>query len=154
MEPNPYASPSGTIGSAAPLTSRWRLSLILPTIVAAILSLAALTGLVVVPFPAAARIISPRFGGIGLILCLNPLIFLYAWFRHRQVNSLIAGASLTGFIAFIHTMNLLSTGTVAEVKQFSDQLHSSWFYRVLSMLILSALLFIAAWDAKRDQPKP
>ncbi len=83
----------------------------------------------------------PRFGWIGLILCLNPLVFLLLWFRRPTQNALIVSALMTFSIGAINAVQLIYTGAVSiVVNEFSDRLHSSWLWSVLSFFAVGLYL--------------
>ena len=150
---NPYESTPVT-GISDRLLSLRRLQLIGPFFVALLFISAALLGVASIFIPTIRAATMPRFGWIGLILCLNPLIFLLAWFRGPTRNALMGSALMTFSIGAINAVQLIYTGTVPIVaNEFSDRLHSSWLWSVLSFLAvglnLCGISFRPSWDAKK-----
>ena len=150
---NPYEPTPVTGISDRPLSPR-RSQQIGPFLVALLFIAAALLGVASIFIPPIQAATMPRFGWIGLILCLNPLIFLLPWFRGPTRNVLIGSALMTFSIGAINAVQLIYTGTVSiVVNEFSDRLHSSWLWSVLSFfavgLYLCGISFRPSWDAKK-----
>ncbi len=113
-----------------------------PMWIAAVLLLAVIVGALAQFDPSIRAITMPRFGWIGLISCLNPLIFLVPWLIAPKRLILIAAASMTFFLGINNGVQLLSTGTVDVVEnEFTDRLHSSWLWSVLPFLISGLYLY-------------
>ena len=151
---NPYESTPVTGISDRPSSSRRRSQPIGPFLVAFLFIAAALLGGFSIFIPSIRAATMPRFGWIGLILCLNPLIFLLPWFRRPTRNALMGSALMTFSIGAINAVQLIYTGTVPiVVNEFSDRLHSSWLWSVLSFfavgLYLCGISFRPFWDANK-----
>jgi hypothetical protein len=82
--------------------------------------------------PEIAAFTTPRFGAIGLILCLNPLIFLVPTLRSPTVRNYAASAFMTLSIGLINALSLMAMG------------QSQWSYTVLPFLPAGAYL---AWQS-------
>ena len=150
---NPYESTSETpIGNSPPAS---KLSRPIGSFLIAILFIAAaILGFSSIFIPSVRAATMPRFGWVGLILCLNPLIFLLPWFRRPTRSALIGSALMTFSIGAINAVQLIYTGTVSiVVNEFSDRLHSSWFWSVLSFsvvgLYLCGISFRPSWDENK-----
>jgi hypothetical protein len=142
---NPYQSPTtftpqARVGNCAPPR-------VGPGLIAAILVFAVLVGFLAQVVPLVRTITMPRFGWIGLILCLNPLIFLLPWLRSPTRPALMGSAFMTCLLGVINAVQLLFTGTVSIVtNEFTDRLHSSWCWAVLPFFVASGYLY---WHARR-----
>ena len=84
--------------------------------------------------PEIAAYTTPRFGAIGLILCLNPLIFLVPTLRSPTVRNYAASAFMTLSIGLINALSLMALG----------ESQSQWSYTVLPFLPAGAYL---AWQS-------
>ncbi len=152
---NPYESTPVT-GISDSQLSPIRSQQIGPFLVALLFIAAALVGVASIFVPSIRAATMPRFGWIGLILCLNPLIFLLPWFRRPTRNALMGSALMTFSTGAINAVQLINTGTVPIVEnEFSDRLHSSWFWSVLLFfavgLYLCGISFRPSWDAKKPR---
>jgi len=108
-------------------------SLIGTFLITAVLALAALVGILSILVPEIAAYTTPRFGAIGLILCLNPLIFLVPTLRSPTVLNYAASAFMTLSISLINAVSsLMALG------------QSQWSYTVLPFLVAGAYL---AWQS-------
>jgi len=127
---SPPAAPRGSIG---------------PLIVALVFVIASLIGLSASYFPLLRSLVMPRFGWIGLVLCMNPVIFLSAWLASHKPSNLIAAAWMCFVIAGIQLFTLLWQGTVSVVNnEFADRLHSSWFWSVILFVLIAMYLLYEA----------
>ncbi len=137
---NPYESPPETqIGNG--LSASKLSQPIGPFFVAVLFIAASLLGFSSIFIPSVRAATMPRFGWIGLILCLNPLIFLLPWFRRPTRSALIGSALMTFSIGAINAVQLIYTGTVPiVVNEFNDRLHSSWLWSVLSFFAVGLYL--------------
>jgi len=110
--------------------------------IAALLLLAVIVGSLAQFDPSIRAITMPRFGWIGLISCLNPLIFLVPWLIAPKRLILIAAAFMTFMLGVINGVQLLSSGTVDVVgNEFTDRLHSSWMWSVMPFLVAGLYLY-------------
>jgi hypothetical protein len=100
--------------------------------ITAVLALAALVGILSIMVPEIAAYTTPRFGAIGLILCLNPVIFLVPTLRSPTVRNYAASAFMTLSIGLINALSLMAMG------------QSQWSYTVLPFLLAGAYL---AWQS-------
>ena len=107
-------------------------SLIGTYLITAVLALAALVGILSIMVPAIAAYTTPRFGAIGLILCLNPLIFLIPTLRSPTMLNYAASAFMTLSIGLINAISLMALGS------------SQWSYTVLPCLLAGVYL---AWQS-------
>ena len=107
-------------------------SLIGTFLITAVLALAALVGILSIMVPEIAAFTTPRFGAIGLILCLNPLIFLVPTLRSPTVRNYAASSFMTLSIGLINALSLMAMG------------QSQWSYTVLPFLLAGAYL---AWQS-------
>ena len=108
-------------------------SLIGTLLITAVFALAALVGILSILVPEIAAYTTPRFGAIGLILCLNPLIFLVPTLRSPTVLNYAASAFMTLSISLINAVSsLMALG------------QSQWSYTVLPFLVAGAYL---AWQS-------
>ncbi len=122
-----------------------------PLLISAILILAVLVGVLSLFIPAIRTATMPRFGWIGLVICLNPLIFLAIWFKTPVRRTLLAASFMTCAIGMINGAVLFASGTVAVVEnEFNDRLYSSWFWAVLPFLIAGGYL---CWFAFNSEPR-
>lgn len=145
--PNPYQTPANS--SATATVSTFGPSKFVPVTIALALALAALLGLLSAVVPAIGEFTNPRFGWIGLILCLNPLIFLLAWLAAPAKPALMAASFMMLSIGAVNGVQLLILGTVSEVSNtFTDRLHSSWFWSVIPFFVLSIYLFCHAYGMR------
>jgi hypothetical protein len=121
-------------------------------LIAAVLLLAVIVGSLAQFDPSIRAITMPRFGWIGLISCLNPLIFLVPWLIAPKRLILIAAAFMTLMLGVINGLQLLSSGTVDVVEnEFADRLHSSWLWSVIPFLIAGLYLY---WHSSALSPNP
>ena len=112
-----------------------------PLIIATFLVLAVLVGMLSIVVPSIRTATMPRFGWVGLIICLNPLIFLLPWFWKPTKLALVSSAFMTCVIGAINAVQLYSKGTVSiVVNAFHDRLHSSWLWSVLPFFVASVYL--------------
>jgi hypothetical protein len=109
-------------------------SLIGTFLITAVLALAALVGILSIMVPAIAAYTTPRFGAIGLILCLNPLIFLIPTLRSPTMLNYAASAFMTLSIGLINAISLMALG----------ESQSQWSYTVLPFLLAGVYL---AWQS-------
>jgi predicted transporter len=145
--PNPYQTPANSSATAA--VSTFGPSKFVPVAIALALALAAMIGVLSTVVPTIGEFTNPRFGWIGLILCLNPLIFLLAWLAAPAKPALMAASFLMLSIGAINGVQLLVLGTVSEVSNtFTDRLHSSWFWSVIPFFVLSVYLFWHAYGMR------
>jgi hypothetical protein len=108
-------------------------SLIGTFLITVVFALAALVGILSILVPEIAAYTTPRFGAIGLILCLNPLIFLVPTLRSPTVLNYAASAFMTLSISLINAVSsLMALG------------QSQWSYTVLPFLVAGAYL---AWQS-------
>jgi hypothetical protein len=146
---NPYETPA-TFDSklAAGESAQRRFG---PGLIAALLIVAVLTGFLSQVVPSVRAITMPRFGWIGLVLCLNPLIFLLLWLWTPSRPTLLGAALMTFALGLINAAQLLVTGTVSIVtNEFTERLHSSWLWSVMLFIIAGGYLF---WHAMRFSSK-
>lgn len=101
-------------------------------LITVIMALAALVGILAVWVPEIAALTTPRFGAIGLLLCLNPLIFLVPTLRRPTVPNYAASAFMTFSIGLINGLSLMSLG------------QSHWTYTVLPFFLAGTYL---VWQA-------
>jgi hypothetical protein len=149
--PNPFQTPA--ISTSKPSTRNFDHSKFVPGVIAFLMAVAALIGFFSILIPSLGSFTNPRFGWVGLILCLNPLIFLYAWFRAPAKQTLMAAAFMTLSIGVINAVQLLVMGTVAEAANtFTDRLHSSWLWSVLPFFVAGLYLVWHALGMKQSQP--
>ena len=151
---NPYEPTPVTGISDRPLSPR-RSQQIGPFLVALLFIAGSLLGVASIFIPSIRAATMPRFGWIGLILCLNPLIFLLPWFRRPTRSALIGSAFMTFSIGAINAVQLIFKGTVPiVVNQFNDRLHSSWLWSVLAFfavgLYLCGISLRPSWDAEKS----
>jgi hypothetical protein len=119
-----------------------------PTIVALVFVFASLIGLFAAFVPPLRSFVLPRFGWIGLVLCMNPVIFLSVWTASQKRGSLIAAAWMCFSIAVIQSLMLLWQGTEDVVNnEFGDRLHSSWFWSVMLFVLIGIYLLYEAHRA-------
>jgi hypothetical protein len=108
-------------------------SLIGTFLITVVFALAALVGILSILVPEIAAYTTPRFGAIGLILCLNPLIFLVPTLRSPTVLNYAASAFMTLSISLINAVSsLMALG------------QSQWSYTVIPFLVAGAYL---AWQS-------
>ncbi len=113
-----------------------------PMLISAILILAVLVGVLSLFIPAIRSATMPRFGWIGLLLCLNPLIFLAIWCKTLVRRNLLAASFMICAIGLINGVVLFTSGTVSFVEnEFNDRLHSSWFWAVVPFLVAGGYLY-------------
>lgn len=147
---NPYQTPEESV-SHLPIPNRDNPRFV-PAMVAALMIAAASTGLLSIIFPSIGLFTNPRFGWIGLILCLNPLIFLIPAVKTPTRSAMFVSAFMTFSIAVLNAIQLLATGTVAVVENsFTDRLHSAWLWSVLPFVLAGTIL---CWRALRMIEKP
>jgi MFS family permease len=121
-----------------------------PAIVTAVLVLAALVGFLSLFVPSIRSATLPRFGWIGLILSIDPLIFLFSYLWMPTRRGLMVSASMTGMIGAINAVSLAISGTLPVVtNEFTERLHSSWYWSVLLFLLAGCYL---GWLAKGMSP--
>ena len=111
-------------------------SLIGTYLITAVLALAALVGILSILVPEIAAYTTPRFGAIGLILCLNPLIFLIPTLRSPTMLNYAASAFMTHSIGLINAISLMALGQSLSQSQ--------WSYTVLPFLLAGVYL---AWQS-------
>ena len=112
-----------------------------PFFIAILLVIAVIVGFISTFIPSVRAVTMPRFGWVGLILCLNPLIFLLPWFWRPNRRALIASAFMAFAIGVINAVHLSSLTTVSiVVNEFLDRLHSSWLWSVLSFFVIGVYL--------------
>lgn len=122
-----------------------------PRLITATFVFAVLVGLLSLVVPVVGSFINPRFGWIGLILCMNPLIFLFSWLKSPTRHLLFAAAFMTLSVGGINACQLLLRGTVSQVSNsFVDRLHSSWFWSVLPFLVAGMYLIWHALHLKKQ----
>ena len=135
---NPYKAPSTQLFDGR-RDSRSRS--IGPFFIAILLVVAVIVGFISMFIPSVRAVTMPRFGWVGLILCLNPLIFLLPWFWRPNRRALIASAFMAFAIGVINAVHLSSLTTVSiVVNEFHDRLHSSWLWSVLSFFVIGVYL--------------
>ena len=147
---NPYESSSSTsVGDRASLLVRTRsIGLI---VVAVLFIVASLLGLIGVLIPAVRSATMPRFGWIGLILCLGPLNSLLLCLRRPTRNLLLSATLSTLALSAINSAQLIFRGTVSVVaNEFHDRLHSSWLWSVISFVVIGTYLGAAAMTLPRE----
>ena len=136
---NPYQTPEESV-SHLPIPNRENPRFV-PAMVAALMIACASTGLLSIIFPSIGTFTNPRFGWIGLILCLNPLIFLFPAMKTPTRSAMFVSAFMTFTIAVLNAIQLLATGTVAVVENsFTDRLHSAWLWSVLPFVLAGTIL--------------
>ena len=109
-------------------------SLIGTFLITAVFALAALVGILSNMVPEIAAYTTPRFGAIGLVLCLNPLIFLVPTLRSPTMLNYASSAFMTLSIGLINAISLMGLG----------QSQSQWPYTVLPFLLAGVYL---AWQS-------
>ncbi len=146
---NPYASPTSQAGHAPshpkvfPKVIAWSL--------AGIFFVVSSLGVLQFFFESLRWYLLPRFGGIGLILCLNPLNFLTIWIFKGGRRSLLAASWMTLTVGLCNAAMLLWSGTVSVIDNpFLQRLHSSWGWSVATMIVAGGLLFWAARNVPED----
>ena len=133
---NPYKAPSTQLLTTDPPTRPIGLNLI-----ALVLVLAALVGITSAYIPSLRAVTMPRFGWVGLISFLNPLIFLLPWFWQPKRTALLGAAFMSFTMGVINAVQLSSVTTVSTVvNEFHDRLHSSWLWSVLSFFAIGIYL--------------
>jgi hypothetical protein len=146
--PNPYQTPTAL--PTEPSTTYFDQSRFVPGVIAFLMVFAALVGVLSIPVPAVGEFTNPRFGWIGLILCLNPLIFLSIWLKSPSKPTLMAAAFMTLTVGVLNAVQLLIKGTVSEVtNSFTDLLHSAWYWSVLPFIVAGLYLL---WHALGMKP--
>jgi hypothetical protein len=116
-------------------------------LITVMLAIASVVGLFATFIPPVRAFTMPRFGWIGLIVCLNPLIFLVPWFRNPSRQALMGSAFMTLTLGVVNAVQLLVTGTGSVVtNEFHDRLHSAWLWSVCSFVVAGAYLY---WIAKK-----
>lgn len=114
-------------------------------VIMALLVVAAAGGMIALFVPVLNAFAMPRFGWGGLVLCLNPLIFLFIWYKTPQPRNLAIAAAMCGVVGVLNAAQLIARGTVGTVQNvFNDRLHSSWVWCVLSLLLAAGYL---GWSA-------
>jgi predicted neutral ceramidase superfamily lipid hydrolase len=111
-------------------------SLIGTFLITAVFALAALVGILSNMVPEIAAYTTPRFGAIGLVLCLNPLIFLVPTLRSPTMLNYASSAFMTLSIGLINAISLMGLG--------QSQSQSQWPYTVLPFLLAGMYL---AWQS-------
>ena len=119
-------------------------SLIGTFLITAVLALAALVGILSIMVPAIAAYTTPRFGAIGLILCLNPLIFLIPTLRSPTMLNYAASAFMTLSIGLINAISLMALG----------ESQSQWSYTVLPFLLFGVYLTWQSFKTSRGVKVP
>lgn len=151
VENNPFQTPEISTSEAAevkPENSRF-----VPALFAIIFAFAASIGGLSLFFPTLNDFTMPRFGWIGLILCLNPFIFLCAWLKSPTRQSLMAATFMTLSIGMINAVQLLIKPTVSIVENpYLDRLHSAWLWSVIPLFVAGLYLFIHASQIKAQPP--
>jgi hypothetical protein len=135
---NPYKAPS-----TQPFDGRQdsRSRSIGPLFIAILLVVAVMMGFISPFIPSVRAVMMPRFGWVGLIFCLNPLIFLLQWFWRPNRKALMGAAFMAFSIGVINAVQLSSQTTVSiVVNEFHDRLHSSWLWSVLSFFVIGVYL--------------
>lgn len=136
---NPYRPPETTphASESQPL-KRIRFIVI---VMLAVCLLSAVVGFASIFFPGLRTILSPRFGWIGLVLVLNPAIFLGQWLWSPQPGALLAASFMFFAVAIILSVQLVHSGTKAAVlNPMLDRLHSSWGWSILPYAAAGAVL--------------
>jgi hypothetical protein len=135
---NPYKAPSTQLFDVGQ-DSRSRS--IGPLFIAILLVVAVIVGFISTFIPSVRAVTMPRFGWVGLVLCLNPLIFLLPWFWRPNRRALMSSAFMAFAIGVINAVHLSSLTTVSiVVNEFLDRLHSSWLWSVLSFFAIGVYL--------------
>lgn len=147
---NPYESPSSVHAYAD------RDNIVLgrggPVLIAAILVLAVCLGILAQLVPSVRAFAMPRFGWVGLILCLNPLMFLIGWLRTPTRSTMNGAAGMMCALGGINAALLIYTGTVTNItNEFTERLHSSWFWSVVPFGLAGSYLF---WYAAQMPSAP
>jgi hypothetical protein len=127
-------------------------------VISAVLILASIIAILSLFVPAINEFVMPRFGWSGLILCLNPLIFLGIWFKIPAPKNLSAAAAMCGVIGVLNAFQLRNLETVATVQNvFHDRLHSSWAWSVVPFVLAAGYLgwraFCAASHSRKSNSK-
>jgi hypothetical protein len=117
-------------------------SLIGTFLITAVLALAVLVGILSIMVPEIAAYTTPRFGAIGLILCLNPLIFLIPTLRSPTMLNYAASAFMTLSIGLINAISLMVLG------------QSQWSYTVLPFLLAGVYLAWQSFKTSREVKVP
>ncbi len=121
-----------------------------PGLIAAILMLAVVVQFLAQAVPSVAAVTMPRFGWVGLMLCLNPLLFLLPWLGTPTRSVLMSSGFMTCTLGVVNAGQLLYEGTVSIVThEGTDRLHSSWFWSVLPFFVAGGYLY---WRAVRMPP--
>ncbi len=142
---NPYETPAAL--SSPPVLPKPVPHRVGPVIMALVLILAVLVGWVSQFVPAVRTVTMPRFGWIGLILCLNPLIFLIPVLRNPTRRGLFAAGTMTLGVGLIDAVQLILTGTVSVVTNpFTQRLNTSWLWSVLPLCMIGSYLI---WHGRR-----
>ena len=147
---NPYEAPHTTLHAVGRGNSRsWPIG---PFLIALLLVLAVGLGGISTFIPFLRAFTMPRFGWVGLILCANPLIFLVPWFWQPTRQGLVGSAFMLCAIGVVNAIQLGFTGTVpVVVNEFTDRMHSSWFWSVATFVAMGAYL---AWFAYWNSTEP
>ena len=136
---NPYKAPS-----TQPFDGRQdsRSRSIGTLFIAILLVVAVMMGFISTFIPSVRAVTMPRFGSVGLILCLGPLIFLLQWFWQPDRKALLMGSAFMAFcLVVVNAVQLSSHTTVSiVVNEFHDRLHSSWLWSVLSFFVIGVYL--------------
>jgi len=103
-----------------------------------------------VVYPTVNNYLMPRFGWVGLLLGMNPLIFLASTIKNPTRSSLLGAGFMTMAIGLINACVLLMTGTVDVVNNvFTDRLHSAWLWSVMSFGFAGGYILLAAMRCKK-----
>ena len=146
---NPYDSSKTHAFSATTVSQRLDRGVLLIATVILGGCLISITGFV---SPTVRDFLMPRFGWIGLFLCVNSLIFIGFWVKKPTRSGLLAASFMTCAIGVINGVVLLRTGTVDVVQNvFHDRVHSAWLWSVLSYLCAGGYFAFAAF---RDHGVP
>ncbi|MFN7733298.1 MAG: hypothetical protein ACK5OB_15485, partial [Pirellula sp.] len=145
---NPYQSPDpglDAVESPHPPQTYPPFGLLL---IAAVLILGIALGLVSLVVQPLSFWTMPRFGWVGLIMCANPLIFVFACMRAPSKVAYWTMAFMFFFMALLQGAMLFLGGTVSVVQRpYSDRLHSAWLWSVVPYVIMCVY---ALWQSSRQ----
>lgn len=145
---NPYQPPSPDLTAVSELgrtSSSAPLGLVC---IAAILIVGVLVGMAAVVYQPLSLWTMPRFGWIGLILCANPLIFVYPCWRMPTKVGYWTLSFILAFMAVSQGIEILFHGTVAVVQRpYNDRLHSAWLWAVVPYVLMC---LYALWQSTQQ----
>ena len=130
---NPYESPqTDSVAQTVP-SQRLDRGVLL---IAMVMGIGCLTSIASIAFPPLQDFLMPRFGWVGLMACMNSLIFIAFWAKAPSRSALFAVTFMTCAIGLINAWRLLQSGTVDVIENpFHDRVHSAWIWSVGSYLL-------------------